>query len=151
MAKIDKLLDKFNKVKNAVNSLKGISSKIQGINYTSAIDSLGADAEFARSLLVSRQKSLKQSLKSARAKNHVKQTPETMGNMLIYPKSETLANYITFDIAPRQHRDNSTSVQKAGERSVGVSKVKGREGEILTDEQIDRSNAEDWDLSLIHI
>ena len=145
MAKIDKLLDKFNKVKSAVNSLKGISSKIQGINYTSAIDSLGDDAEFARSLLVSRQKSLKQSLKTARAKNHVKQTPETMGNMLIYPKSETLANYITFDIAPRQYRDNSTSVQKAGTFSAGVSKIKGREGEILTTEQIDKSNAEDWD------
>ena len=64
MAKIDKLIDKFNKVKSAVNSLKGISSKIQGINYTSAIDSLGDDLEFARSLLVSRQKSLKQSLKT---------------------------------------------------------------------------------------
>ena len=145
MAKIDKLLDKFNKVKSAVNSLKGISSKIQGINYTSAIDSLGVDAEFARNLLVSRQKSLKQSLQVARAKNHVKQSPETMGSMLIYPKYETLANYITFDIAPRQHRENSTSAQKAGEGRSFIDKRKGREGEILKDEQVNNLNPEDFD------
>ena len=41
MAYIDKLLNKFNKAKQKINSLKGIQAKIQSINYTTAIDALG--------------------------------------------------------------------------------------------------------------
>ena len=51
MAYIDKLLDKFNKAKSAINSLKGIQSKIQSINYTSAIDELGKQSKEAENQL----------------------------------------------------------------------------------------------------
>ena len=47
MAKIDKLISKFNKVKSSINSIKGIASKIDSINYVSGIDSLGESAEAA--------------------------------------------------------------------------------------------------------
>ena len=51
MAFIDKLLNKFNKVKRAVNSLKGIQAKIQAINYTTAIDALGEEKAAAEDML----------------------------------------------------------------------------------------------------
>ena len=51
MAKIDKLLDKFNKVKSAINSFKGIQAKINAINYTSAIDELDEKSTAAKELL----------------------------------------------------------------------------------------------------
>ena len=62
MAFIDKLLNKFNKVKQAVNSLKGIQSKIQAINYTTAIDALGEEKKAAEDLLNARRVSLEKSI-----------------------------------------------------------------------------------------
>ena len=41
MAYIDKLIGKFNKAQNAVNSLKGVAAKLQSINYNTALDALG--------------------------------------------------------------------------------------------------------------
>ena len=64
MAYIDKLLNKFNKVKNAVNSIKGIQSKIQSINYTTAIDALGIEKGAAEELINSRRSSLEKQLLS---------------------------------------------------------------------------------------
>ena len=58
MAYIDKLLNKFSKVKQAINSLKGIQAKIQAINYTTAMDALGAEKEQAEELLKVRRDSL---------------------------------------------------------------------------------------------
>ena len=40
---IDKLISKFDKVKKSINSIKGIRSKIQAFNYTTAIDALGKE------------------------------------------------------------------------------------------------------------
>ena len=65
MAYIDKLLNKFNKVKNAVNSIKGIQSKIQSINYTTAIDALGIEKGAAEELINSRRNSLEKQLSSS--------------------------------------------------------------------------------------
>ena len=62
MSKIDKIINKFNKAKNAINSLKGIQSKIQSINYTSAIDALGEQALEADQILKERGERLKEAL-----------------------------------------------------------------------------------------
>ena len=71
MAYIDKLLNKFNKVKNAVNSIKGIQSKIQSINYTSAIDALGIEKDAVDNLIETRRTTLeKQISASGLAQNH---------------------------------------------------------------------------------
>ena len=37
---IDKLISKFEKAKKSINSIKGIRSKIQAFNYTTATDAL---------------------------------------------------------------------------------------------------------------
>ena len=62
MAYIDKLTKKFNKAKNAVNSLKGIASKLKSIQYESVSDTLGDAKDTARQLLKDRQKTLDISL-----------------------------------------------------------------------------------------
>ena len=50
MAKIDKIIQKFNKAKNAIKTIKGISSKIEAIGYQSAIDELGEARKSAETL-----------------------------------------------------------------------------------------------------
>ena len=54
---LSRLLNKINKAKSAINSLKGISSKLNSLNYTTQIDKLGEEAEAARELLSNRRKS----------------------------------------------------------------------------------------------
>ena len=44
---LSKILNKINKAKSAINSLKGISSKLNSLNYTTQIDKLGEEAEKA--------------------------------------------------------------------------------------------------------
>jgi hypothetical protein len=58
MAKIDKIIQKFNKAKNAINTIKGISSKIEALGYSSAIDELGEARFEAEKLLKKRQSNL---------------------------------------------------------------------------------------------
>ena len=41
---LSKLLKKVNKAKSAINSLKGISSKINSLGYTTQTDKLGEEA-----------------------------------------------------------------------------------------------------------
>ena len=65
MSAIDKLISKFNKAKSAINSFKGIQSKIKSINYTSAIDALGEDAQRAQNQLQARRERLAKSLTSS--------------------------------------------------------------------------------------
>lgn len=61
---IDRLLKKFDKVKKAINSIKGIQSKIQSINYTTAMDSLGESQQAAEELLKTRRSNLQSHLGS---------------------------------------------------------------------------------------
>ena len=87
MAYIDKLLNKFNKAKQAINSLKGIQSKIQSINYTTALDALGESQDKAKTLLDSRRTSLQKSLSGAGqiGANYCKEPPKVRGGDLVYP------------------------------------------------------------------
>lgn len=102
MAYIDKLTKKFNKAKNAVNSLKGIASKLKSIQYESVSDTLGDAKDTARQLLKDRQKTLDISLSNNIVKSHTSKIPEEMGDHFIYPMHDPLSNYITFDIMPRR-------------------------------------------------
>jgi len=47
MGTISKILGKINKAKSAINSLKGIGAKLESLNYTSQVDKLGEQAEYA--------------------------------------------------------------------------------------------------------
>ncbi len=45
---LSKLINKVNKAKSAINSLKGISSKLQSLQYNSVFDQLGDEAKKAQ-------------------------------------------------------------------------------------------------------
>tara|TARA_X000000950_G_C13810734_1_gene617509 strand:- start:109 stop:1275 length:1167 start_codon:yes stop_codon:yes gene_type:complete len=110
MAYIDKLLNKFNKVKNAVNSIKGIQSKIQSINYTTAIDALGIEKGAAEELIKSRRSSLEKQLSSSgMARGHSAKPPSVRGTNIVYPFHDRLENYLVFDIRPRKARGEFVS------------------------------------------
>ena len=112
MAYIDKLLNKFNKAKQAINSLKGIQSKIQSINYTTALDALGESQDKAKTLLDSRRTSLQNSLRGTGqvGANYCKAPPLVRGGDLVYPVHDELSNYIVFVSRPRRNRGAEKSV-----------------------------------------
>lgn len=104
---IERLLKKFDKVKKAVNSIKGIQSKIQSINYTTALDSLGESQKLAEDLLRTRRNNLQKDIGSSEiGKGYSKKSPTIDGaeGALIYPKYDELANYIFFVSRPRRYR-----------------------------------------------
>lgn len=109
MAKIDKLISKFNKVKSKINSIKGIASKIDSINYISAFDELGEQAAEAKRNLELRQQNIKKSRTGGVAKSHIHGKPEEFGENIIYPVHDKLASYITFDIRKRRKRQTGTN------------------------------------------
>ena len=120
MAYIDKLLNKFNKAKQKINSLKGIQAKIQSINYTTAIDALGESKAEAEKLLESRRNTLQEGLGSRKiGQSYAKKPPKVRGNDLVYPYYDQLENYIVFLSRPRRQRGSvATEVHK--ERQVAL-------------------------------
>ena len=132
MAKIDKLISKFNKVKSSINSIKGIASKIDSINYVSGIDSLGESAKAAREKLKARQDNIRQQragISEAVARKHQQNPPEKIGGSYIYPFHDPLINYITFDILPRRHRNSEKTVVDGGDQvTAGKSQAAGEDG-----------------------
>ena len=109
MAYIDKLLNKFSKVKQALNSLKGIQSKIQAINYTTAMDALGAEKNAAEDMLKVRRATLKESIAATnKSENYVKKAPLVNGASVTYPTYDRLSNYIVFVSRERRPRGGPT-------------------------------------------
>lgn len=104
---IDKLISKFEKVKKSINSIKGIRSKIQSFNYTTAFDALEDEArENYESLIKDRKSSL---VKGGTAQNEVarrfgQKAPKDVGPQLIYPEYDALSNWIVFTSMPRRDR-----------------------------------------------
>tara|TARA_Y100001938_G_C8059604_1_gene416410 strand:+ start:65 stop:1405 length:1341 start_codon:yes stop_codon:yes gene_type:complete len=122
MSKIDKIINKFNKAKNAINSLKGIQSKIQSINYTSAIDALGEQALEADQILKERGERLKEALDPEKqALSFATRLPNQKEDQIIYPVHDPLKNYIVFNIRPR----NNKGISKTGKAMRGKNSVGG--------------------------
>ena len=120
MAYIDKLLNKFNKAKQKINSLKGIQAKIQSINYTTAIDALGESKAEAEKLLESRRNTLQEGLGARKiGQNYAKKPPKVRGNDLVYPYYDQLENYIVFLSRPRRQR-GSVQAEVHKERQVAL-------------------------------
>jgi len=123
MSAIDKIISKFNKAKSAINSLKGIQAKIQSINYTSAIDALGEQAEEAKNQLERRGQRLQKSLTSKdQAQSFVNKLPAQKEQQIIYPYHDALANYIVFNIRPRNNKGiggGADGEARGGENSIG--------------------------------
>ena len=92
MAYIDKLIGKFNKAQNAINSIKGVAAKIQSVNYDTALDELGEAKAEAEKLIKERRASLEKSLgaKNRKASGYLKQTPAQQDVELVYPLHDDL-------------------------------------------------------------
>ena len=105
MSYIDKLINKFNKVQNKIDSLKGISAKLQSINYNTAIDALGEQKSEALERIKERRENLRNSLSASnRSKDFTKQMPSGQVVEYVYPFHDDLANYLVFDIRKRRKR-----------------------------------------------
>ena len=73
---LSKLLKKVNKAKSAINSLKGISSKLNSLGYTTQTDKLGEEATKALNILKdSRQRADKLLEKNSNAQKESKKNP----------------------------------------------------------------------------
>ena len=105
MGAISKILNKINKAKSAINSLKGIGAKLESLNYTSQVDKLGEQAEHAQQLLKDRRSSLEKSITSANErKDMAANNPAQPTRELLYPINDLLPNYIVFTTRPRKQR-----------------------------------------------
>ena len=122
MAYIDKLLNKFNKAKNTINSLKGIASKLESLQYESVADTLGEARNEAEKRLKDRQSALSKTKRTTQL-THTKKMPETLGRHLVYPKHDPLDNYITFDIMSRRMRTGDGLDKNAGGNFMKETKV----------------------------
>jgi len=107
MASINKLLSKINQATSAINSVKGIKSKIQGKGYLANVDKLVEQAEEAKRKLDKRRQSLQKNqdaANKAKSMRVAKQSPPAQDVDLRYPLDEDLFNYIEFSIRPRRDR-----------------------------------------------
>ena len=106
---LSKLLKKVNKAKSAINSLKGISSKLNSLGYTTQTDKLGEEATKALNILKdSRQRADKLLEKNSNAQKESKKNPSGQEIELMYPINDILDNYISFSIRPRRARSGET-------------------------------------------
>jgi len=113
MSYIDKLINKFNKIQNKIDSLKGISAKLQSINYNTAIDALGEQKSEALERIKERRDNLKNSLSAgSRSKDFTKQMPSGQIVEYVYPFHDDLANYLVFDIRKRKNQGNYEEASK---------------------------------------
>lgn len=101
---LSKLINKVNKAKSAINSLKGISSKIQSLNYNSVTDQLGEEAEKAQKHLREERKRKNQTLASKNIRKQALQEVWEPKNEFIYPVGDELDNYLIFEIRPRRNQ-----------------------------------------------
>ena len=118
---LSRLLNKINKAKSAINSLKGISSKLNSLKYTTQIDKLGEEAEAARSMLADKRKSVDSMMAANKAaQERGFSNPVGPDEKLIYPLDEELQNYIVFSIRPRRKRNAKSA---ANLMSDGVTEI----------------------------
>ena len=106
---LSKLLKKVNKAKSAINSLKGISSKLNSLGYTSQTDKLGEEATQALNILKDSRKRADKLLDANKAaQKKSKENPSGEEVELMYPLNDVLDNYINFGIRPRRARSGET-------------------------------------------
>ncbi len=123
MAYIDKLLSKFNKAQNKVNSFKGIVADFKSIKYDSVADATGIEdgVKGARDAITARNTQLNQRvLNSKSGKVDLTSLPVDMEPQMIYPYHDALANYIVFNIRPRKKREHTPLMNVHKDMSVAL-------------------------------
>ncbi len=118
---LSKILNKINKAKSAINSLKGISSKLNSLNYTTQIDKLGEEAEKAREILADKRKSVDSMMAANKAaQERGSSNPARPEIELTYPLDEELQNYIVFSIRPRRKRVGKSAANLMSDESCEI-------------------------------
>jgi hypothetical protein len=119
MASLTKLIKKFNNAKAAINSYKGILSKLKSINYEGVLssDQLKEQYDEAREQLQNRKSSLDASLSASNTAQKFAQRRPTGTTPLIFPISEPCNNWIAFTTRPRPGQQTNSS----GNRTAGTS------------------------------
>ncbi len=120
MASIDKIISKVNKAKSAVNSFKGILSKLNSKNYTSALDELGERAEEAKRALETRRGTLEKSIASNKSKYKAKTAPPENYDEFRYPLKDNLDNYIVFQTRIRKPRGGTNGANIFSKKGVEI-------------------------------
>ena len=99
MASFKEIINKINKAKQAVNSLKGIASKLSNLNYEGVFSSdvLREQYNIARDRLDARRESLQSQLDASnRSFYEARRDPSTTVRYLTYPLSDPCNNWIAF-------------------------------------------------------
>ena len=94
--------------------LQEVESKIKSINYTSALDKLEEQSTLAKDLLEQRGLRLQESLTNVtdQSFSYASKIPATKEQQMVYPYHDKLANYIVFNIRPR----NNTALGGQGKK-----------------------------------
>lgn len=119
---IGKLLDKVNQAKSAVESVKGIKTKLKNLDKTTVLDQLGEQAEEAKRTLEKRRSSLEKNLDARnKGKSIAKSTPSTADIDLIYPLYDQLDNYILFQTRAREARDGKNGENLLSKKNLEIA------------------------------
>lgn len=103
MASLSKLINKFNKAKAAVNSYKGVLSKLKSLNYEGVLssDQLKDQYNKARDQLKERKTSLQNALDATNTGAAFAKRRPSVNNFWVFPESEPCNNWVAFTTRPR--------------------------------------------------
>ena len=136
MGTISKILSKVNKAKSAINSLKGIGSKLQSLGFENQIDRLGDQATAAQEVLANRRTSLERSITASnKRKLTAKETPSGTDIELKYPLNDALSNYIVFTTRKRMKREQNIFSDKVVEIQLYVPDGLTSDSAVTYDQQ----------------
>ena len=116
---LSKLINKVNKAKSAINSLKGISSKLHSLQYNSVFDQLGDEAKKAQEHLRNTRKRDDTLLAGNEQRLRIATSqPQANAEELMYPLHDALENYIVFTMKPRKKQKGKEMKGTAGSTSL---------------------------------
>ena len=122
---LSKLINKVNKAKSAINSLKGISSKLQSLQYNSVFDQLGDEAKKAQEHLRNTRKRDDTLLAGNEQRLRIANSPpQANAEELMYPLHDALENYIVFTMKPRK--------KQKGKKMTMSHPVDSAESDVIT-------------------
>jgi len=126
---LSKLIKKVNKAKSAINSLKGISSKLQSLNYDSVTDQLGEEAKKAQEYLRDTRKRDSSLLaQNERRMRLAESPPQPETEELMYPMGDILENYLLFKLRPRRINGTIEPTEEGG----GYGSVGGNNANLFS-------------------
>lgn len=124
MSFVNKLISKVNKAQSAINTAKGIKSKITNLNGQggSFIDLLKEQSAEAERVLEQRRSSLQKNLGATNSsKKAAKEIATSSTFELQYPLNDDLENFIVFRTRPRKVRNSGNGQNLLSNESVEIA------------------------------